>query len=49
MQYHCNIADFDGGFVAVEGVNDGMQIYFMFVSRKGKIVTVPVEMPENMV
>ena len=26
-----------------------MQIYFMFVTRKGQIITAPVEMPENTV
>ena len=44
-----NIADFDNGFVASQGVNDGMQIYFMFVTRKGKITTVPVDKLENTV
>ena len=38
----CNISEFDAGFVACEGVNDSMQIYFMFVTRKGQIITAPV-------
>ena len=45
----CNIVDFDGGFVDCQGVNDGMQIYFMFVTRKSQILTVPMENFENTV
>ena len=39
---NCNIADFSQGFTAVEAVSDGMQIYFVFVTVSGQIMTVPV-------
>ena len=42
LPLHCNIADFSNGFAAVEGVNDGMQIYFVFATVSGQIMTVPV-------
>ena len=35
LKLNCNIADFDGGFVTAEGVNDGMQSYFVLVTAKG--------------
>lgn len=42
LSLQCNIADFSSGFAAVEGVNDGLQIYFVFVTATGQIMTVPV-------
>lgn len=45
----CNITDFTDGFVGVEGVHDGIQTYFIFVTSKGQLFTVPVSHPENKV
>jgi hypothetical protein len=49
LQLTCNIAEFDAGFVGVDGVNDGMQTYFVFATAKGQLMTVPVDNPENRV
>ena len=35
LKLNVNIADFDDGFVAAEGVNDGMQSYFVLVTARG--------------
>lgn len=35
--------------MAVEAVNDGIQIYFVFVTAKGVFITVPVNNPEKKV
>jgi hypothetical protein len=45
----CNIADFSSGLVAVDGVNDGTQTYFVFTTSKGQITTVTVSHPETKV
>lgn len=45
----CNISDFSSGMVAVDGVNDGLQIYFVFASSKGQITTVSAFNPETKV
>ena len=35
LKLNCNIVDFDKGFVAAEGVSDGMQTYFVLVTANG--------------
>ena len=49
LPLHCNIVDFDNSFVAVDGVYDGKQLYFVFLTVKGEIITVPVTNPYNQV
>ena len=45
LKFSTNIVDFEGGFVGLEGINDGKQIYFVALTAKGLIVTIPVDEP----
>jgi len=42
LPLNCNIADFSAGFAGVEVINDGVQIYFVFVTSVGQIITAPI-------
>jgi hypothetical protein len=47
LPLNCNIVDFEKGFAGTEGIADGRQVYFIFTTSNGRIITQPVINVEN--
>jgi endonuclease YncB( thermonuclease family) len=47
LPLNCNIVDFEDGFATVEGVSDGKQVYFIFMTSNARFIIQNIDKPEQ--